>query len=423
MEQALVEMAQFPPEASLDAVFRRVCELSAEALQVERVGVWLFIDECTVLRCANLFERSQAAHSSGAVLRVSDFPNYFASLKLRKAVPSSIAASEPWTSELTAEYLQPLGIASMLDAGIFVNGELTGVICHEHVGEPRDWGLAARAFAGSMADRLALRIQSAEVRDLRAAFQTQQKRLAAHARIAAMEKLTAGIAHDLKNLLTTFRIYGKLLSQRADLPEDAREQAHQIYAATERGAVLAKELMDFARPAFAPPTVLDLGAATGEFLETLLKAIGPRYDLQYAGSASLGRVLVEKAQYQRLLLNVTANAAEAMPEGGTIRIRVASVRGTGKRGRAGQFVMLEVADSGGGMDETTQQRLFEPYFTTKPKGTGLGMPIVWQIVDYVGGFIRVESALGQGTTVRMYFPAIRAGGDAERERRSAAQRR
>lgn len=409
MEQALVELAQFPPEASLDAVFRRVCELSAEALDVERVGVWLFIDDRTVLRCANLFERSKAAHSSGAVLRVSDFPNYFASLKLRKSVPASVAASEPWTSELAAEYLQPLGIASMLDAGVFVNGELAGVICHEHVGTPREWGPAERAFAGSMADVLALRIQSAEVRDLRSAFQTQQKRWAQHSRIAAMEELTAGIAHDLKNLLTTFRIYGKLLSQRTDLPPDAREQAQEIYTATERGAILAKELMDFARPAFAPPTVLDLGAATGEYLDALLEAIGPRYDLHYVASESLARVLLEKAKYRRLLLNVVSNAAEAMPQGGTICLRVASVRGTGKRGRAGQFVMLEIADSGLGMDETTKQRLFEPYFTTKPKGTGLGMPIVWQIVDHVGGFIRVESALGQGTTVRMYFPAIRAG--------------
>jgi two-component system, cell cycle sensor histidine kinase and response regulator CckA len=331
---------------------------------------------------------------------------------LRKSVPAIVAAIEPWTTELAAEYLEPLGIASMLDAGIFVEGELAGVVCHEHVGSPREWSLAPRAFAGSMADVLALRIQSAEVRDLRAAFQTQQKRLAVHSRIAAMEELTAGIAHDLKNLLTTFRIYGKLLSQRADLPPDAREQAQEIYTATERGTALAKELMEFARPAFAPPTVLDPGVATGEYLDTLLEAIGPRYELQYAGSDSLGRVLVEKAQYQRLLLNVTSNAAEAMPDGGTIRIRVASVHGTGKRGRAGQFVMLEVADSGVGMDETTQRRLFEPYFTTKPKGTGLGMPIVWQIVDHVGGFIRVESAPGKGTTVRTYFPAIRAGGGA-----------
>jgi signal transduction histidine kinase len=225
-----------------------------------------------------------------------------------------------------------------------------------------------------------------------------------------MEELTAGIAHDFKNLLLTVRIYGRLLNQRHDLPEDAREQAQEIVAATDRGAELARELMEFARPRFAPPGVLDLAAATDEFLPELQSAAGPKHEVRYTGSAAVGRVLMEKAQYRRLLANLVTNAREAMPDGGTIKLRLVPVRLSGNGlGSGGRFVLVEVSDKGVGMDEATLSRVFEPYFTTKPKGTGLGLPIVQQIVDRVGGFVRIDSTPGEGTVVRMYFPSILAG--------------
>jgi signal transduction histidine kinase len=408
-ELARLELAWLPADASLDRVFRRACELSVEALDVERVGVWLFVDNGAVLRCANLYERSKAEHASGAVLRVADYPTYFASLHLRKAVPAECAAVEPWTAELAIDYLAPLGITSMLDAGIFVEGKLVGVVCHEQVGTPREWSTEARDFAGSVADLLALKIQAAEVRDLRAAFQTQQKRLASQEKLAAMEELAAGIAHDFKNLLNVFHIYGRLLTERSDLPEDARQQAAEIFAASERGVELARALMEFARPDKAPAAIVDLSEAIADYLPTLRAAVGPKYELRFSGSRSPGRVLIEKAQFTRLLMNLVLNASEAMPQGGPIRIRLAPVTRTGKRRERCRFVLLEVIDKGAGMDEATRERVFEPYFTTKPKGTGLGLAVVRQIMDRAGGTVRVLSDPDRGTTMQMFFPAIRAG--------------
>jgi signal transduction histidine kinase len=408
-EHALVELARLPAEASLETVFRTACELSAEALEVERVGIWLFIDDHTVLRCANLYERSKQEHSEGAVLQVADFPTYFSSLSIGRSVPAEIAAKDPATAELAAEYLAPLGISSMLDAGLFVDGVMVGVVCHEHVGPPRHWEPEARDFVIAVAEAIALRLQAAEARELRTAFQRQQRRLAAQAKVSAMEELTAGIAHDFKNLLMTVRIYARLLSQRADLPPDARDQAAEIVMAVDRGAELTRELMEFARPRFAPPAVTDLGAVTAEYLPMLRAVVGPHYEVKYTASAAAGHVLIDKSQFKRLLMNLTTNAREAMPEGGTIRIRLAPVRKRGKPRGAAPFVMVEVADAGTGIDEATLERVFEPYFTTKPKGTGLGLPIVQQIVDRVGGCVKVVSTPGRGTTVRMYFPSIRAG--------------
>jgi two-component system cell cycle sensor histidine kinase/response regulator CckA len=414
-ELALVELAKIPALATLDDVFARACEVSADALEVERVGIWLFIDDQSVLRCAHLFERSKREHSTGALLRVADFPKYFSALRIRKSLPAAIAVEEPWTSELTSEYLAPLGITSMLDAGIFVDGEMVGVVCHEHVGPPRQWSTEARDFVGSVADVVALRIQSAEVRELRTAFQRQQKRLAAQAKFSAMEELTAGIAHDFKNLLTVFRVYGKLLSERTDLPADARDQAAEILTATERGTSLARELMEFARPSCAPPSVMDLAEVVREQIPLLKVAIGPDYALDFTGSASQGRILMERAQLARMLLNVVVNAREAMPSGGVIRIRVAPVQLKRNGGNRGRYILLEVSDQGVGMDDATRNRVLEPYFTTKPKGTGLGLPSVQQIVHRVGGVLRIESQIGVGTTVRAYFPAIRAGDSSPEE--------
>lgn len=423
-QHALVELARIPAQTSLDSFFRHACELSADALQLERVGVWLFIDEGKVLRCANLYERSKGEHSTGSRLQVADFPTYFGTLKQHRTLPAAVATQEAWTAELTQEYLAPLGITSMLDAGLFVDGEMIGVICHEHVGPPREWSAEDQDFVAAVAEAAGLRIQAAEAHELRNAFQRQQKRLAAQAKLAAMEELTAGIAHDFKNLLMTVRIYGRLLSKRDDMPQDAREHAQEIVTATDRGTELARELMEFARPTFAPPAVLDLAAATNEFLPELQAAAGPRHELRVSGSASVGRVLLEKLQYHRLLANVVTNAREAMPDGGPIKVRLAPVRlRTGNGNGAGRFVLVEVSDKGVGMDATTLARVFEPYFTTKLKGTGLGLPIVQQIVDRVGGFVRVESERGVGTTVRMYFPSILAGAGpkweaAEGERRA-----
>ena len=145
-EAARLELARLPPDTPLDRVFALACELAANAIRVERVGIWFFVDGGAALRCASLFERSRSEHSSGAVLRVEEFPRYFGSLTIRKSVPAEVASADPRTVELAEAYLNPLGIASMLDAGIFLRSELVGVVCHEHVGLPRSGNAAPGVF-------------------------------------------------------------------------------------------------------------------------------------------------------------------------------------------------------------------------------------------------------------------------------------
>ena len=268
-------LSQLPADGPLDLIFRHVCELSADTLSVERVGVWLFIDNRSVLRCANLFERSTGEHSSGTMLRVADFPTYFASLTIFKAVPAEVAVTDAWTAELAASYLRPLGITSMLDVGLFIKEKLIGVICHEHVGPSRVWTEQARQVAVVVADFLSRRIQAAEVRDLRATFMTQGDRLAAMEKNAALEQLAAGVVRHFQSLLDVFHGHGERISVNPDVPMPARRQAAEILAAAERGVALAGELMQFSRQQGGPPQVLDLGTEVADLLPALQESTGP----------------------------------------------------------------------------------------------------------------------------------------------------
>lgn len=408
-ESARLALAQLAPAMPLDQAFARAARVAAETLDVERVGVWLFIDDNQALRCAKLYERSKDDYSSGAILRVADFPMYFSSLKLRKAVPAEVAATDPWTKELTDAYLAPLGISSLLDAGIFVESDLVGVVCHEHVGHPREWTTEARDFAGSVADLLALRIHAAEASELRSAFQTQKERLAALEKGLALEKMAAGIAHDFKNVLHVLLSNGEALCGRRDLPGDVAQQCREIRDAAQKGIELVNELLAFATPAGGRrPTVLNVARAAGEILPTLRAGVGERHAIECDPVPEMGQILLDQSQFARILLNLVINAKDAMPAGGAIRVRVAPIRLTLDDDPPEPFIMIEVGDQGLGMDAATLERSMDPFFTTKRGGTGLGLAIVRRIAERAGGLARIESSPGKGTTVRVFLPRVGA---------------
>ena len=272
-------LSQLPADGPLDLIFRHVCELSADTLSVERVGVWLFIDNRSVLRCANLFERSTGEHSSGTMLRVADFPTYFASLTIFKAVPAEVAVTDAWTAELAASYLRRSAShrCSMSDC----SSRLIGVFCHEHVGPSRVWTEQARQVAVVVADFLSRRIQAAEVRDLRATFMTQGDRLAAMEKNARPRAIGRRRRSPFPELLDVFHGHGERISVNPDVPMPARRQAAEILAAAERGAALAGELMQFSRQQGGPPQVLDLGTEIADLLPALQESTGPRYEVRY----------------------------------------------------------------------------------------------------------------------------------------------
>lgn len=158
-EIARMTLAHLPATTSLESIYPFVCQLAAAALKVERVGIWFLENNDSILKCANVYQMSKGIHSSGMVLDVSKISCYVESLQRRRSLPVEIVEALPWTVELYAGYCEPLGITSILDAGIFFEGRLTGVVCHEHIGPVRDWSSEERHFAESLADFVASRLK------------------------------------------------------------------------------------------------------------------------------------------------------------------------------------------------------------------------------------------------------------------------
>lgn len=414
-DSARLDLLHLDPELALVNVFRRACEISSRAIDVERVGVWLFVEDRSALRCASLYERSKNEHSEGIVIRVADFPTYFAAIKVRKSVPAEVASTDPRTAQLYSSYLQPLGISSMLDAGIFLENQLVGVVCHEHVGPPREWSTEQRDFAGSVADLLALRMAAARLDELRSVSRSQLERVADLEKAEALAHLASGVAHDFRNLLAIVSGHADLLLHRRDMPAGATDSIKEILSAVGRGDDLTRELLDFAKPNGKPPVTMNLVDSVTSFFEALRAAVGSRHVVTFRRPPAVGQVMINRNDFSRILLNLVLNARDSMPEGGEIEVSIRPVKASESSGHSSHFVLLEIADQGCGMDSDTVRRAFDPFFTTKAKGTGLGLAIVRRLVDRAGGFVRIESTPGHGTVVRCFFPRVGAssGGTAE----------
>jgi two-component system cell cycle sensor histidine kinase/response regulator CckA len=409
-EQARLEIARLDPGQGLVAIFRRTCELAAETLDVERVGVWMFVDDRKGLRCVNLYERSSGQHSEGATIRVADFPTYFSALEQRKAIPAETAATDPRTVELVDCYLNPLGITSLLDAPIFQEGGVIGVVCHEHTGPPREWTTEERDFAGSVADLLALKIKSAELSDIRSALHTRDEQLAEVRRLEALGQFAAGVAHDFRNLLTIILGASEILAARNDLPADALELIRHVKAAAERGVSLTSELTGYVRHRPQATRVLPAAEAVERFLPILQRAVAPTHSVEFERGRNGGSIFLDPSHLERVLLNLVLNARDAMPAGGRIRVSVSGQAALHDPGTPRLYARIEVRDEGRGIPPDQVERIFEPFYTTKPagQGTGLGLAVVKQVVDRAGGFVRVESTPGKGTAVQVFLPRVTA---------------
>ena len=395
-------------DRSLLQVLQSSMEVASQALHVERAGVWLLVNDGRALRCFDVFERSKAQHSEGALLQAADFPAYFQALEQRTNVPAGDARTHPLTHELRSAYLEPLGIVAMLDAPIFQNGKLVGVVCHEHLDTPREWTPEERDFATSVADGVAQRLESAARLEAESRMLANAAEAADLAKMEALGRLAAGVAHDFNNMLAVVLAQANRIPTLPEATPRVAEAAREIEEAARRGAALAQELLAFGRERASEPRVLDVVRATEEFANLLQTAVGKRHELRIARTGASGRVLIDRSQLERLLLNLCVNARDAMPGGGRIQIGIGEARIAGSPEGDGVYVLLTVRDEGVGMDDTVQSRLFEPFFTTKPagQGTGLGLSIVYKIVERCGGFIHVESAPGRGSTFHVYLPRI-----------------
>ncbi|MGD0938484.1 MAG: ATP-binding protein [Terracidiphilus sp.] len=228
----------------------------------------------------------------------------------------------------------------------------------------------------------------------------------------AVGQIAGGLAHDLNNLLGVILKCCELLDKQPALPEESRELVQEARTAGTSAQALTQRLLAFSRGQLVQHVPVDLNETVNRMEGMLRRMAGDGIELVTLPGRGLGNIHANASQLEQILMNLAANARDAMPRGGKIIVETDNVvideanAGQYPSIRPGRYVMLSVSDTGTGMDPEIQSRIFEPFFTTKPfgRGTGLGLSTVYSIVEQSGGAISVYSQPGAGATFKIFFP-------------------
>ena len=377
---------------------QRATEISARSLKVERVGIWLFSAD-DVLECALMFTLSSGKHSAGERLFASRFPAYFEALRSVRAIVADDATTNSATAELAGDYLLRHGITAMLDAPIIRDGSVVGVVCHEHVGSERRWTQTEIDFASSVADIVALVFEQADRLEAEARHQDQKERELENRKMDALERFARAIAHDFNNVLSTVSALGQAVAKSSDTR--AAEHGKELLETVGLGTHLTRQLLELSRSEDAPHVKVSLSDVVTRLepmLRTLMEEVGGELSVVTMPTHVVG----DETALERVLLNLCTNARDALTTGGHVRVSLRDPRPDEELSDG--FAVLEVTDDGHGMDEETLARVFEPYFSTKPEGTGLGLASVYAIVRQLGGEVQVTSEVDAGSSFVVALP-------------------
>jgi len=314
-----------------------------------------------------------------------------------------------------------------------VNGEFDGELCHPRsslvapmlmkgvvIGavEIQSTQLAAFRQHHVTAMQMAANLAATAIENVRMieVERENEEQLRQSQKMEAVGQLAGGIAHDFNNLLTAITGYSEMTLRRLEPESNLWRNVEEIRKAGVRAASLTRQLLAFSRKQELQPKALDINSVVSDMDKLLRRLIGEDIELLTRLTPDLGTVMADPGQIEQVLMNLVVNARDAMADGGKITIETTNVRlnddSTGSLARLprGPYVLLEVSDTGTGMDAALQERIFEPFFTTKAvdKGTGLGLSTVYGVVKQSGGNITVHSEVGIGTSFKVYLPKVDA---------------
>lgn len=378
-----------------ELVLRETTRATAQALRVERVSVWEFTADRTRLVCAMSFTLSTGEYQYGQALEA--YPRYFHALESALSIAAHDARRDPRTSEFAASYLEPLGIRSMLDAPIRLDGAVAAVLCIEHVGEARHWSVLDQSAASNMACYLAR------------AFEIRRRRIAEHRlrtseHLNALGQLAGQIAHDFDRRLAALRGWIDLLAHDVEPGSPAEHCARQIALEVDHAAARVRELLQVAgSQSRASRGPIDLVAAIRAQAPTLQRVLGDGVGLEVSAPDEPVPVALGARELEATLLNLCANARDALQLGGQVRI---CVRPAADRERA----LLRVEDDDPGFSADVLPHLFEPLFTTKPvgRGAGLGLASIRSLLAEIGGDIEARNREPHGAQFDLELPLAHA---------------
>jgi len=389
--------------ADSEGMFLKLATASFEELGVHRFGIWLFNHDEQQLDCQFFVSSPANIDGKGAVLEQIKMPAYFDALQANRIIAAEDVINDPRTAELGA-YLKENDIKSMLDGPIVVRGKVVGVVCNESVGTPKHWTVEEQTFAASVADIAALVIQSAERAEL-------ERRTLQAERLESLGILAGGVAHDFNNILTVIIGHTEILESMFADNSEAMKSVNSISMASESARDLASHMLNYS----GRGTFLTHVAHLTDVIKSFCLGSGAEFLSQGLLKVDENEdplpVRLEPSKIHQVLLNLVMNARDS----GATEIVLATGKITRaamplsklvitETLRADNYAWFDVADNGDGMSEETLTKMFDPFYTTKQFGSGLGLANVLGILRAHFGSIQVETRPGVGTRVRVYLP-------------------
>ncbi|MBW2713003.1 MAG: hypothetical protein JRC77_04560, partial [Deltaproteobacteria bacterium] len=410
--------AQITAYDTPEPILANLAETTARALRASKAMIYHFPQDKTKTRAVSRWTDNPA-----------DFPDAHMRLFPVRNVPESINAfsREPIIVESYRDAPASLFVADGIASTLHETLKIPSILCFSfghHDGEcylgilevrgrEHLWGQNAIEFIRAATHHVQIALQKMKLVDewkhSQEALRQSEEQLRQAQKMESMGRLAGGIAHDFNNLLTAIRGYSSLVYDALESSNPLRSDVQEIEQASNRAARLVQQLLTFSRGEKQEPTHVDLNSLVDQLQPMLQHLIGTDTPISSDLTSDNAHILADPGQLEQALLNLALNAKDAMPKGGKLILRTSTQEVENPcEGDSGKLVLLQVVDTGCGMDTATIDQLFEPFFTTKEvgEGSGLGLSMVYGIVQQCQGDIQVESSPGHGTTFTLSFPQV-----------------
>ncbi|MHC5742294.1 MAG: ATP-binding protein [Nostoc sp.] len=413
--QVLTELANHKAifEGNLETAFKVITEKAANALEVERVSVWLFNSERTKLQCISLYERSNQKHSAGLERNLTDYLIYFKALVVSRSIAVCDTRTDPRVQELSDTWLEPNNIVSLIDTSLWVGGKMVGTVLSEQVDIPRKWELSEQNFVSSIAEIVALTLEVCDRKRAESALR-EAKEIAEVAN-RARKTFLGNINHDLRNPLNSILGITEALKDQVYGPvsEEQRQSLNMLESSGKNLLELINQILDFTDTE-SSKIELQLAATSiqgiCDFCLSFVKDLAFQKNIQMRAQIpeELEPIQVDERRIRQVFINLLTNAIKFTKEGGEVWIEA-------QPSSTNEYIFISVVDTGIGMLSDDLFKLFQPFVqvenasTRRSTGTGLGLVMVQKIVELHGGTVHAESQLGKGSRFTVKLPWKKAG--------------